>query len=50
MTVRHNCPDHKDFRDAITKSDTDGEVSFVGTRTLTNLFFRPVPKVYCVYF
>src|SRR5262245_34801199 len=31
----------------ITKSDTDGEVSFVGTRVLTNLFFGPVPKVNC---
>jgi hypothetical protein len=33
-----------------TKNDTDGEVSFVGTSTLTNLFFRPVPKVHCAYF
>jgi hypothetical protein len=30
--------------------DTDGEVSFVGIRTLTNLFFRPVPKAHCAYF
>jgi hypothetical protein len=34
----------------LTKNDTDGEVIFVGTRMLTNLFFRPGPKVNCVYF
>ena len=35
---------------ALTKSDTAGEVNFVGTKTLTNLFFRLVPKGYGAYF
>jgi hypothetical protein len=29
MFARHNCPVHKAFRVAITKSDTAGEVIFV---------------------